>query len=144
VALAPTYRRQRDALYNFFVPLGVDATLARRRRGRDAVNKTSDDIAHGNYAIERLLEGGVVRASLVTLAPGQQVPPHHHSDVTDHIFVVEGELTIEFHDTKDRRTFAPESLCTIRPSVIHATKNESQNVCKFLLVQLGRFDFVEE
>jgi quercetin dioxygenase-like cupin family protein len=97
---------------------------------------------HGTYSIERLYESDALRASILTLAPGQGVPPHHHSDVTDHMFIIGGTLTVEFHELKETRTFEAGRNCMIRPGVVHSTLNQAETTCRFLLVQPGRFDFL--
>lgn len=94
------------------------------------------------YELERLFEAAEARASLLTLAPGQYVPLHHHSDVTDFMFVVDGLLTVEFRNGVETRSFAPGQRCTIRPGVAHSTRNRGSAVCRVLLVQVGRYDFL--
>jgi quercetin dioxygenase-like cupin family protein len=95
----------------------------------------------GTYDIERLFEAEGAQASLLTLAPGQYVPLHRHSEATDYVFVVDGVLTVEFHGS-ETRSFGPGQRCTIRPGVAHATVNRGAQTCRFLLVQMGRYDFV--
>jgi mannose-6-phosphate isomerase-like protein (cupin superfamily) len=95
------------------------------------------------YDSETLFSAEEARASLLTLAPGQYVPPHRHSDVTDFFFVVEGVLTVEIHgDTT--RSFPAGQRCTIRSGVAHMTVNRGSTRCRFLLVQMGRYDFQPE
>lgn len=93
------------------------------------------------YEIERLFEAEEARASLLTLAPGQYVPLHRHSDVTDYMFVVDGVLTVGFRDGVETRSFEPGQRCTIRPGVAHTTLNRGSAICRCLLVQVGRYDF---
>jgi quercetin dioxygenase-like cupin family protein len=93
------------------------------------------------YEVEQLFEAEKARASLLSLAPGQYVPLHRHSDVTDYMFVVEGVLTVEFRSGAETRSFEPGQRCTIRPGVAHSTVNRGPAPCRFLLVQVGRYDF---
>src|SRR5712691_8148008 len=93
------------------------------------------------YDVERLFVAEEARASLLTLAPGQHVPIHRHSEVTDYIFVVEGTLTVEFHGTVETRSLGSGQRCTIQPGVEHTTVNRGAVRCRFLLVQMGRYDF---
>ena len=46
-------------------------------------------------AIEPVAIGSEVQARLFTLAPGEVIPWHFHSAVTDWYFVLEGTLSIE-------------------------------------------------
>src|SRR5947207_4313584 len=46
-------------------------------------------------SIEPVAIGSDVQARLFTLAPGETIPWHYHSAVTDWYFVLEGTLSIE-------------------------------------------------
>jgi len=46
-------------------------------------------------SIEPVAVGSDVQARLFTLAPGETIPWHFHSSVTDWYFVLQGTLTIE-------------------------------------------------
>jgi quercetin dioxygenase-like cupin family protein len=93
------------------------------------------------YQLELLFEAPEARASLVTLAPGQFVPPHRHGSCSDFMFVVDGVLTVEFHEGQEDRAFERGQRCTVRPGVVHSTVNRADAECRFLLVQIGRYDF---
>ena len=51
-----------------------------------------------------------VQARLFTLAPGEVIPWHSHSEITDHFFVLDGELTVETRAPDDYRTLASASV----------------------------------
>jgi quercetin dioxygenase-like cupin family protein len=51
-----------------------------------------------NYTVkdvETIAAGKDVRARLFTLAPGEVIPWHSHSEIADHFFILGGELTVE-------------------------------------------------
>jgi quercetin dioxygenase-like cupin family protein len=98
-------------------------------------------MAPATYDAEPLLITEAMRVSLLTLAPGQYVPLHTHSDCTDHMFVVEGTLTVAFQGERPPRACAAGERCLIRPGVAHTTINRGASTCRFLLVQTGRYDF---
>ena len=50
--------------------------------------------------------GSDVQARLFTLAPGETIPWHYHSAVTDWYFMLEGTLSIETRAPADRRDLA--------------------------------------
>jgi quercetin dioxygenase-like cupin family protein len=54
-------------------------------------------------SIEPVAIGSDVRARLFTLAPGEVIPWHFHSAVTDWYFGLEGTLSIETRAPTDRR-----------------------------------------
>src|SRR6478752_7621630 len=51
-----------------------------------------------NYSVkdvETVMAGKDVRVRLFTLAPGEVIPWHSHSEIADEFFVLDGELTVE-------------------------------------------------
>src|SRR6266550_4013166 len=75
--------------------------------------------------VEAIAIGTDVQARLFTLAPADVIPWHHHSESTDHYFVLRGALTIETRhpDRSCRgasssdawRLFSPSPLPVPRP-----------------------------
>lgn len=91
-----------------------------------------------------IADGVDVRVRLFTLAPGEIIPWHYHSQSSDHYFVLEGALTV--------RTRKPERLSVIKigashrlaPQAVHQISNQHDGDCRFLLVQgLGALDWVK-
>ena len=54
-------------------------------------------------SVEPVAVGSDVQARIFTLAPGEAIPWHFHSAVTDWYFVLEGALSIETRAPSDRR-----------------------------------------
>jgi quercetin dioxygenase-like cupin family protein len=87
--------------------------------------------------------GSDVQARLFTLAPGETIPWHYHSAVTDWYFVLEGELSIETRAPADRRELAIGESYHIVPKTAHLIANRSDKDTRFLLVQgTGAYDFL--
>ena len=63
--------------------------------------------------------GSDVQARLFTLAPGETIPWHYHSAVTDWYFVLEGALSIETRAPADHRelAIAPFRACVSRGNI---------------------------
>jgi quercetin dioxygenase-like cupin family protein len=106
----------------------------------DATRKTDYSVKR----IETIANGADVRVRLFTLAPGEIIPWHYHSQSTDHYFVLEGTLTV--------RTRNPEHLSAVKvgeshrltPREVHQISNQSARDCRFLLVQgVGALDWVK-
>ncbi len=102
--------------------------------------KSSYSVKH----VETIANGTDVRVRLFTLAPGEIIPWHYHSQSIDHYFVLEGTLTV--------RTRNPDRLSVIKtgashrltPQTIHQISNQSERDCRFLLVQgVGALDWVK-
>jgi mannose-6-phosphate isomerase-like protein (cupin superfamily) len=94
--------------------------------------------------VETIMSDANARARIFTLAPGQEIPWHRHSEITDHYFVLGGALTI--------KTRHPESQCElyvgerhqITPRTGHLLSNQGTVDCQFLLLQGGgSYDWVK-
>lgn len=94
--------------------------------------------------IETIAAGKDVRARLYTLAPGEVIPWHSHTEVTDDFFVLGGELTIETRAPDDRRILGVGGRDRVTPGQIHQTSNRGATDCRFLLIQgVGGYDWVK-
>ena len=94
-------------------------------------------------AIEPVAVGSDVQARLFTLAPGETIPWHFHSAVTDWYFVLKGTLSIETRAPADRHELAVGKTYRIAPKTAHLISNRSEADTRFLLVQgVGQYDFV--
>lgn len=93
-------------------------------------------------SVEPVAIGSDVQARLFTLAPGEAIPWHFHSAVTDTYFVLEGVLSIETRAPADRRQVAAGAAYRIPPKTAHLIANTSAADTRFLLVQgVGAYDF---
>ena len=94
-------------------------------------------------SIAPVMIGSDVQARLFTLAPGETIPWHFHSAVTDWYFVLEGALSIETRALADRRELAVGESYHIAPKTAHLVSNRSDTDTRFLLVQgVGSYDFL--
>jgi quercetin dioxygenase-like cupin family protein len=101
--------------------------------------------ANPNYSIksiEVIAAGTDVLVRLFTLAPGDEIPWHYHSQVTDWYFGLEGRIEIETRAPRSEFTLVPSARYSILPKTAHRLVNESAVDGRFLLVQgIGRHDF---
>jgi quercetin dioxygenase-like cupin family protein len=94
-------------------------------------------------SIEPVVIGSDVQARLFILAPGETIPWHFHSAVTDWYFVLEGALSIETRAPADRQLLAVGDTYRIPPKTAHLIANRSDADTRFLLVQgVGPYDFL--
>ncbi|HMD64606.1 MAG TPA: cupin domain-containing protein [Stellaceae bacterium] len=94
-------------------------------------------------SIEPVAIGSDVQARLFTLAPGETIPWHFHSAVTDWYFVLEGALSIETKAPADHQLLAAGGTYRIPPKTAHLITNGSDADTRFLLVQgVGPYDFL--
>ncbi|MBE0625173.1 MAG: cupin domain-containing protein [Burkholderiales bacterium] len=79
------------------------------------------------------------------LGAGEFVPWHHHTQVTDHYYCLEGTVLIETRAPAARRELHPGESATVTPPTAHHVSNTSGSPCRFLLIQgVGLYDFVKE
>jgi len=70
------------------------------------------------------------------------IPWYSHSEIADHFFVLQGELTVEARAPDDCRTLGTGERCRIDPRHAHQTSNRGKLDCRFLIIQgVGRYDF---
>jgi len=100
----------------------------------------------GSYEIagsEVVSEGVDMRVSVLTLAAGQEVPWHYHSDITDSFVCLEGPMLVETRAPRNAHRLEPGERCAVPPKTAHRVQGEGGGPCKFLIVQgVGIYDFV--
>ena len=100
-----------------------------------------------NYTVkscELLVAGANVQARLFTLAPGESVPWHYHSEITDHYFVLRGALTIVTRSPASERVLEIGDRHRLSPGTAHFLANCGAADCRFLLLQgVGKYDWIK-
>lgn len=92
---------------------------------------------------ETILMTDQARVTLMTLAPGQAIPPHRHSQVTDTTFCLEGQAAVRFPDTGESVALSIGQHASVTPGRLHEVANAGDDVCRLLLVQgPGQYDFL--
>lgn len=96
-------------------------------------------------AKEVLLETPQARATLMTLAPGQSIPPHRHSAAVDHTFCLSGTARLFLGNPAETLTLTPGDRARVPPGRPHALANAGAVPLRVLLLQgPGAYDFVPE
>ena len=86
-----------------------------------------------------------LRASILTVGPGQSVPWHHHSEVTDTVFCIEGPMQVETRSPDEKRILAPGDMTAIAPGQPHRVSGVDGDRCKFLIIQgVGDYDYLPD
>lgn len=97
------------------------------------------------YEVERLetvAETDALRVRTYTLAEGQEVPWHYHSQVTDTFFCLEGTLSVETRAPGPRHVLNVGESCTVPPMTAHRVTAHDGGRVRFLIVQgVGAYDF---
>ncbi|MGQ0662110.1 MAG: cupin domain-containing protein [Pseudomonadota bacterium] len=107
-----------------------------------------DPLAHAKVPgyvvehVESLAKTAQMQARLFVLAPGQCIPWHYHSEVTDWYFCLEGSLHIEIRAPRSNSLLRPGGMLKVAPKTTHKVEGQGDRRCRFLLVQgVGAYDF---
>jgi quercetin dioxygenase-like cupin family protein len=119
---------------------------AARQQGRRIMSAPTES-AKPNYTVkkvERVVTGTDVEARIFTLASGEAIPWHYHSESTDYYFVLRGKLTIETRNPDGQRVLDIGGRYQIRPGTGHLISNRGTDDCEFLLLQgVGKYDWLK-
>ena len=100
----------------------------------------------GSYTIagsEVVAEGADLRVSILTLADGQCVPWHYHSEISDRFFCMEGPMVVETRAPRATHVLKPGETCMVPPKTAHYVHGQDDGPCRFMIVQgVGVYDFV--
>ena len=103
---------------------------------------TRSDPLYTVAAREIVAETPELRMVVLTLAPGQEIPWHWHSAVTDHTICLEGPMVVETRAPRERFELLPGGRCTVPARRAHRVSGKDGGACKFALLQgVGTYDF---
>jgi quercetin dioxygenase-like cupin family protein len=92
---------------------------------------------------EVVMEGQDMRAVVLTLAAGQSVPWHYHSDITDGFVCIEGPMVVETRAPRAMHVLMPGQRCEVPPRTAHYVHGMDGGPCKFMVLQgVGEYDNV--
>ena len=94
----------------------------------------------GDYTIagcELVAEGADLRVQVLSLASGQCIPWHYHSEISDSFVCLEGPMVVETRAPRHVYRLSPGERCAVPPKTAHYVHGEADGPCKFLIVQGG-------
>ena len=92
---------------------------------------------------EMVAEGADIRIQVLTLAAGQCVPWHYHSEISDSFVCLEGQTVIETKAPSDSVLLEPGQRHTVEPNTAHTVHGKDDGPCKFMIIQgVGTYDFM--
>jgi quercetin dioxygenase-like cupin family protein len=92
---------------------------------------------------EVVMEGQDMRAVVLTLAAGQSVPWHYHSDITDSFVCLEGQLVVQTRAPRAMHVLTPGQRCEVPSKTAHHVYGKDGSSCKFMVLQgVGEYDNV--
>jgi quercetin dioxygenase-like cupin family protein len=103
-------------------------------------------MAQQNYRISNkktVAETADLRVSEMTLSPGEEIPWHKHTRVTDTFYCLEGVVRLQTGRDLHGRLFRAGETCAMPPGEPHRVSNAGETLCRILLIQgIGAYDFV--
>jgi len=88
-----------------------------------------------------IAKGSDVRVQERTLAPGNEIPWHYHTLVTDTTYCIDGAVRIEMLDPREQVIIARGQSHAVPPNRPHRVTPDGGHSCRFLLVQgVGKYD----
>ena len=100
------------------------------------------------YKVRRIhvvAKGADVLVREYTLDPGESIPWHHHTLVSDYYYGLEGTVVIETREPVARHEVGAGRTAQVTPPTAHHVSNPTNAPCRFLLIQgVGQHDFVRE
>ena len=97
------------------------------------------------YSVEKremVAETPDLRMVVLTLARGEEVPWHWHTNVNDHIICLEGPMVVETRAPRERFELMPGQRCTVPARRAHHVSGKDGGRCKFAILQgIGTYDF---
>lgn len=92
---------------------------------------------------QRVMEGSDVQALVLTLAAGQSVPWHYHSEITDVFFCLTGSMVVETLAPHAMNVLEAGESCSVPPKTAHCIYGKDNGPCRFLVLEgVGVYDSV--
>jgi quercetin dioxygenase-like cupin family protein len=83
-----------------------------------------------------------LRMVILTLAPGEEVPWHFHTNVTDTFFCLDGPMVIETREPVAQIELVAGQTHAIPATRPHRVQGKAGGRCRFAILQgVGRYDF---
>ena len=102
----------------------------------------------GGYQVRRrelVAESAGLRVQILTLAAGQCVPWHLHSNIADTFVCLDGPMAIQTRDPAGETVLQPGETFAVAARRPHYVSGKDGGPCRFLIVQgVGKYDFVPQ
>ena len=94
---------------------------------------------------EIIIETDNTKVRIIGLDANKKAPWHHHTEVKDEFFCLEGVIEVQYKNPGKTVLLSPGERCTVEAGVIHRVTNPGNNPSKYLLVQgIGKYDFIKD
>lgn len=91
--------------------------------------------------LETVMEGADMRALVLTLAAGETVPWHYHSEIVDMVFCLDGPVIVETRVPRQTIELASGESYRIPAKTAHFIHGKNNGPCRYLVLQgVGTYD----
>jgi quercetin dioxygenase-like cupin family protein len=117
--------------------------VAKSKLGAPSAAKDASMTDYEIQARETVAEVPGLRVRMLTLAQGQCVPWHYHSEITDTFFCMQGPLRVETRAPRAEFILQPGESFAVPPMTAHYVSGVDHMPAKFMIVQgEGTYDYV--
>lgn len=96
------------------------------------------------HAIRVVAKGADVLVREYILDPGETIPWHRHTEVSDYYYGLEGVVVVETRVPPAQHEIPAGQSASVTPPTVHQVSNPGRQRCRFLLIQgVGKYDFVK-
>ena len=86
-----------------------------------------------------------IKVQILTLAAGEEIPWHRHTQVDDDFFCMEGPMVIETRCPENEKQLMPGQTLKVPSGKPHRVTGRFSGPCRILLVQgVGEHDWIPE
>ena len=111
----------------------------------DDSDMTNNESAYELEKRELIAEAPGLRVQVLTLGPGQCVPWHRHTEISDTFFCLEGEVVLQTRDPETTLELRAGQRATVPAKQPHRVSGANDTRCSFLIVQgVGEYDYLPE
>ena len=90
---------------------------------------------------ETVMEGEDMRAVMLTLDQGQNVPWHYHSTITDSFVCLKSPMVVETRAPRSTYVLNAGERCEVPPKTAHHVHGLDGGPCQFMVLQgIGVYD----
>lgn len=102
-----------------------------------------EDLPYFIEGRELIAETPDLRVQILTLEPGEEIPWHFHTEVTDTFICLDGPMTVETKAASGTKDLQPGDTYTVTPDKAHRVTGKDGRRCRFVCVQgIGEHDFI--
>ncbi len=92
---------------------------------------------------ELIAESNGLRVQVLTIGPGQCVPWHHHTAITDTFFCLRGPMVVQTRRPDAAHELQPGERLSVPPNQPHTVFTPGDGRCSFVIVQgVGTYDYI--